>query len=139
MVRKTKWFILFVVFAMVAAACGGDDGSDGTSATTSGGGGEATTTTASGTPPTTVATAEPIEIEFWHAMADDLGLVVQELVDRYNASQDNVIVNATFQGSYDDTYNALLASFEAGTAPNITQNFDLAAQTMFDTGRLVPA
>ncbi|MBT8215473.1 MAG: ABC transporter substrate-binding protein [Acidimicrobiia bacterium] len=139
MVRKTKWFILFVVFAMVAAACGGDDGSDDTSATTSGGGGEATTTTASGTPPTTVAAAEPIEIEFWHAMADDLGAVVQELVDRYNASQDNVIVNATFQGSYDDTYNALLASFEAGTAPNITQNFDLAAQTMFDTGRLVPA
>ena len=140
MVRKAKWLILFVVFAMVAAACGGDDGSDDTSATTaSGGGGEATTTTASGTPPTTVATAEAIEIEFWHAMADDLGAVVQELVDRYNASQDNVIVNATFQGSYDDTYNALLASFEAGTAPNITQNFDLAAQTMFDTGRLVPA
>ena len=57
----------------------------------------------------------------------------------YNASQDNVKVNATFQGSYDDTYNALLAAFEAGTAPNITQNFDLAAQTMIDTGQLVPA
>ena len=65
--------------------------------------------------------------------------MVDELVDRYNASQEDVVVNATFQGSYDDTYNALLASFDAGTAPNITQNFDLAAQTMFDTGKLVPA
>jgi sn-glycerol 3-phosphate transport system substrate-binding protein len=129
---------LLVVFAMVAAACGDDDGG-GTTATTAGGGSDATTTTASGTPPTTVAAAEAIEIEFWHAMADDLGAVVQTLVDQYNASQDNVKVNATFQGSYDDTYNALLASFEAGTAPNITQNFDLAAQTMFDTGKLVPA
>lgn len=110
---------------MVAAACGDDDGG-GTTATTAGGGSDATTTTASGTPPTTVAAAEAIEIEFWHAMADDLGAVVQTLVDQYNASQDNVKVNATFQGSYDDTYNALLASFEAGTAPNITQNFDLA-------------
>ena len=45
-------------------------------------------------------------------------------------------VNATFQGSYDDTYNALLAAFEAGTEPNIVQNFDLAAQTMFDTGKI---
>jgi sn-glycerol 3-phosphate transport system substrate-binding protein len=84
-------------------------------------------------------TGEVIEINFWHAMADDLGAVVDELVGRYNASQSAVQVNATFQGSYDDTYNALLASFEAGTEPNITQNFDLAAQTMFDTGKLVPA
>jgi sn-glycerol 3-phosphate transport system substrate-binding protein len=126
-----------LVVALVAAACG-DDSSD-TTATTADGGTDATTTTASGTPPTTAAVAEAIEIEFWHAMADDLGAVVQELVDSYNASQDNVKVNATFQGSYDDTYNALLASFDAGTSPNITQNFDLAAQTMFDTGKLVPA
>jgi sn-glycerol 3-phosphate transport system substrate-binding protein len=64
---------------------------------------------------------------------------VDELVARFNASQDVVTVNATFQGTYDDTYNALLAAFETGTAPNIVQNFDLASQTMIDTGRLVPA
>ncbi len=126
MKRLTKLLALLAVFALVAAACGDGD--------------EAATTTAA--PQTTTEApmpAEPVTIEFWHAMADDLGAVVDELVDRYNASQDLVTVNATFQGSYDDTYNALLASFEAGTAPNITQNFDLAAQTMFDTGRLVPA
>ena len=137
MIRKTRWLILAMVFALVAAACGDSEGGDTT--TTAGGGTGDTTTTTAGTPPTTVDVAEAIEIEFWHAMADDLGAVVQELVDGYNASQDNVQVNATFQGSYDDTYNALLASFEADTAPNITQNFDLAAQTMFDTGKLVPA
>ncbi len=83
--------------------------------------------------------AEVITIEFWHAMGGELGEVVDELVARFNASHDDIQVNATFQGTYDDTYNALLASFDAGTEPNITQNFDLAAQTMFDTGRLVPA
>jgi sn-glycerol 3-phosphate transport system substrate-binding protein len=82
---------------------------------------------------------EVIQLEFWHAMGGDLGEVVDELVQRFNDSQDKIAVTATYQGSYDDTYNALLASFEAGTEPNITQNFDLAAQTMFDTGRLVPA
>ncbi len=82
---------------------------------------------------------EPIELNFWHAMGGGLGETVDELVARFNESQDDIVVNATFQGSYDDTYNALLASFETGTEPNIVQNFDLAAQTMFDTGRLVPA
>ena len=82
---------------------------------------------------------EAVTIEFWHAMGGELGEVVDELVARYNDSQDGVVVNATFQGTYDDTYNALLASFETSTAPNIVQNFDLASQTMIDTGRLIPA
>jgi sn-glycerol 3-phosphate transport system substrate-binding protein len=72
-------------------------------------------------------------------MGGDLGEVVAELTQRFNDSQDGIVVNQTFQGSYDDTYNALLAAFEAGSEPNIIQNFDLAAQTMFDTGRLIPA
>ena len=87
----------------------------------------------------TTAQDGPIEIEFWHAMGGGLGEVVDELVARFNESQDEIVVTATFQGSYDDTYNALLASFETGTEPNVVQNFDLAAQTMIDTGRLVPA
>jgi sn-glycerol 3-phosphate transport system substrate-binding protein len=33
----------------------------------------------------------------------------------------------------------LLAAMETGTEPNIIQNFDLASQTMIDTGRLIPA
>lgn len=128
MQKLTKFLVLLAVFALLAAACSSDDDAGDTTTTT--------TTVAEGEGDGDV---EVIEIEFWHAMADDLGAVVDDLVGRYNNSQDAVQVNATFQGSYDDTYNALLASFEAGTAPHITQNFDLAAQTMFDTGRLVPA
>ncbi|MCP4964244.1 MAG: ABC transporter substrate-binding protein [bacterium] len=128
MKRFSSMIGLLLAFALIAAACGGDD--DETTETTAGG--DATETTAA-------ASGEVIEIEFWHAMADDLGAVVDSLVGQYNASQDAVVVNATFQGSYDDTYNAFLAGLSADTAPNIIQNFDLAAQTMFDTGALVPA
>ncbi len=128
--HRYRLFGVLLAFALVAAACGDGD----TGATT-----VPTTAAAGPTDTTAPPSGEAITLEFWHAMADDLGEVVQELVDRYNASQDAVFVNATFQGSYDDTYNALVAAFDAGTAPNITQNFDLAAQTMFDTGRLVPA
>ncbi|MEO0597226.1 MAG: ABC transporter substrate-binding protein, partial [Chloroflexota bacterium] len=88
---------------------------------------------------TVTAQDEPIELEFWHAMGGGLGEQTQLLVDRFNESQDGIVVTATFQGSYDDTYNALLASFDTDTSPNVIQNFDLASQTMLDTGRLVPA
>lgn len=80
-----------------------------------------------------------VTLEFWHAMGGNLGELVDELVARFNDSQDQIVVNATFQGSYDDTYNALLAAFDSGAEPNIIQNFDLASQTMMDTGRLIPA
>ncbi len=72
-------------------------------------------------------------------MGGNLGELVNELTERFNDSQDAIEVTATYQGSYDDTYNALLAAFETGSEPNIIQNFDLASQTMIDTGRLVPA
>jgi sn-glycerol 3-phosphate transport system substrate-binding protein len=87
-------------------------------------------------PNISIAQDDPITLEFWHAMAGNLGETVDELVARFNDSQDGIVVNATFQGSYDDTYNALLASFETGGSPNVLQNFDLSAQTMIDTGTL---
>ena len=82
---------------------------------------------------------EPVTLEFWHAMSGNLGELVDELVARFNDSQEGIVVNATFQGSYDDTYNALLAALETDTLPNVTQNFDIASQTMFDFPNLLPA
>ncbi|MAU08192.1 MAG: hypothetical protein CL607_00100 [Anaerolineaceae bacterium] len=88
---------------------------------------------------TTTSAQEPIELQFWHAMGGDLGEVVDELVARFNESQDEIVVTAVFQGSYDDTYNALLAALETDSMPNVTQNFDLATQTMLDFPGLLPA
>jgi len=136
MKKLFKMLPFLVIFAFLIAACGGGAATDAPADTGTGGDTAPEPTMA---PEPTDAPMETITIEFWHAMGGNLGEVVDELVGRYNASQDHVHVNATFQGSYDDTYNALLASFDAGTEPNITQNFDLASQTMFDTGRLVAA
>ncbi len=96
---------------------------------------EATTAPA----PEAAPAADVITLEFWHAMGGNLGELVNELTARFNDSQDAIFVNATYTGSYDDTYNALLAAIETETLPNITQNFDIATQTMFDTGLLIPA
>ena len=86
-----------------------------------------------------MAGGDMVELEFWHAMSGELGELVDELTTRFNESQDGIHVTATHQGSYDDTYNALLAAMDTGGIPNIIQNFDIASQTMFDTGLLIPA
>lgn len=144
--KMLKYWMLLLALALVLAACGGGDTADEPADTEDTA--ADTTTEDTAVSEDTTDTEEPMEeemsdevitLEFWHAMADDLGAVVDELVTRFNDSQDRIVVNATYQGSYDDTYNALLAAFETDTAPNIVQNFDLASQTMIDTGKLIPA
>lgn len=143
--KMLKYWMLLLALALVLAACGGGDTADEPADAEDTAADTTTEETAVDTPseeaeaPAEDAAAQVVTLEFWHAMADDLGAVVDELVTRFNESQDGIVVNATYQGSYDDTYNALLAAFETGTEPNIVQNFDLASQTMIDTGRLVPA
>ena len=142
MKKMLRFWVLFLVLAMVLTACGGGDTAEEdpepepTEETT-------TSEEPAEAPEEEEMEEEPMEevvtLEFWHAMADNLGEVVDELVARFNDSQDGIVVNATYQGTYDDTYNALLAAFETDTAPNIIQNFDLASQTMIDTGRLIAA
>jgi len=44
------------------------------------------------------ASGEKVTIEFWHAMGGELGELVDELAARFNNSQDQIVVNATFQG-----------------------------------------
>ncbi|MEZ4680065.1 MAG: ABC transporter substrate-binding protein [Caldilineaceae bacterium] len=132
--RFVKFLSIFAVLSMVMAACAAPGGApapaDEAAATAPAAeeGGEAA-----------APSGDVITLEFWHAMGGNLGELVDELVTRFNDSQDGIVVNATYQGSYDDTYNALLAAFESGGEPNIIQNFDLASQTMIDTGRLIAA
>ncbi|MBX2997941.1 MAG: ABC transporter substrate-binding protein [Caldilineaceae bacterium] len=131
--RTFKLLVLLMALALVLTACPAPAEQP------------AAPTPAAPAAPDTAAPAAPaptgdvIQLEFWHAMGGNLGELVNELVASFNESQDGIFINATYQGSYDDTYNALLASFETGGTPNIVQNFDLASQTMIDTGRLVPA
>lgn len=146
--KMLKIWILLLALALLAAACGGATEAPADTTTDT-----AVTPEDAAAPADEATEEEPmveedtavepsgdvITLEFWHAMGGELGEVVDELVARFNESQNGIVVNATYQGTYDDTYNALLAAFETDTAPNIVQNFDLASQTMIDTGRLIPA
>lgn len=137
---KNRLFLLslMIIFAMALSACATPAPAPEADS------GDADTSAESDADSDTVANSDEmadgtVEIEFWHAMSGELDVLVNELVDRFNESQDGIVVNATYQGSYDDTYNALLATMETGGIPNIIQNFDIASQTMLDTGLLIPA
>lgn len=148
MKHKFVLFSLLVVGVLILAACAAPTATEAPAAEPTEVPAAEPTEVPEAEEPTEVPEAEPAEepaaeevisLEFWHAMGGNLGELVDELTQRFNDSQDRIVVTSTFQGSYDDTYNALLAAFETGGEPNIIQNFDLASQTMLDTGRLVPA
>lgn len=63
----------------------------------------------------------PVTIEFWHSMGSSTGELVQEIVDEFNASQDEVKVEAIYQGDYTTAGTKLQAAVSNGTAPQVAQ------------------
>ena len=94
--KKLLALVLAAVMAFSLVACGG--GSEA--------GGE---------------TEGPVTIEFWHSMGSSTGELVQEIVDEFNASQDEVIVNAIYQGDYNAAGTKLQAAVSGGNAPHVVQ------------------
>ncbi len=78
-------------------------------------------------------------VTFWHSMGGVNGKALDELVKRYNESQDKYFVKAEFQGEYDDALTKLRAS-SAGdeVGADMVQVFELGARFMIDSGLIVP-
>ncbi len=96
--KRLLALVLAAVMAFSMVACGGGSGAD---------------TTPDG----------PITIEFWHSMGSSTGELVQKLVDEFNASQDEVIVNAIYQGDYNAAGTKLQAALsgDGSAAPHVAQ------------------
>jgi len=84
------------------------------------------------------AAQEAVEIEFWHAMGGYNGEVVNDLVDSFNQSQDDIIVNAQHTGSYNDTLTKTQTAVQSGSAPHIVQIYEIGTQVMVDSGIIIP-
>ena len=82
--------------------------------------------------------AQPIKIDFWHAMSGKNGEVIQAMVDKFNKSQNEVFVTATFQGSYDDEINKLKAGLQSKNVPAVVQIYDLGTRLLTDLKVITP-
>jgi sn-glycerol 3-phosphate transport system substrate-binding protein len=82
--------------------------------------------------------AGPVSIDFWHSEQAANQETMSGLVDRFNASQDEVRVRASYQGDYPDAMAKLVASLSAGNVPAVMFAGDTYMQMMIDSGAVAP-
>src|SRR5688572_17676035 len=79
------------------------------------------------------------EIQWWHSMTGANNTGVNELANRFNASQKDYKVVPVFKGSYPESMTAAIAAFRAGNPPHILQVFEVGTATMMGAkGAIVP-
>ena len=79
------------------------------------------------------------EIQWWHSMTGALGDRVNELANKFNASQKDYKVVPVYKGTYPESMTAAIAAFRAGNAPHILQVFEVGTATMMAAkGAVVP-
>lgn len=87
--------------------------------------------------PSALAAQAPVNIAFWHAMGGVLGDILQTNVNKFNASQKQFKITATYKGTYTDLLTATITAWRAGKAPAIAQVFDVGTADMLSAGRAV--
>lgn len=79
------------------------------------------------------------EIQWWHSMEGALNDKVNEIANKFNASQSDYKIVPVYKGQYDESLAAGIAAFRAGNAPAILQVFEVGTATMMNAkGAIVP-
>lgn len=133
--RATAALAGVAALALFAGACSsGDDGG-------SEGAGGSDTDTGFECPVDALESADgPVEIVMWHS---DIGLPKQSLeglAQKYNDSQDKVVVSTEYQGTFDEQvkkYEDAMA--DPASLPDIAAPDDTSTQFMADSGTVIPA
>ncbi|GFR38667.1 ABC transporter substrate-binding protein [Insulibacter thermoxylanivorax] len=80
----------------------------------------------------------PIKVSFWHSMGGAAGEAVDKMVADFNEQQDDIFVEAVYQGSYDESLNKLRSSFGTKDGPTIVQVYEIGSRFMIDSGMIQP-
>ena len=119
------WTLLGVaILALALSACGGKEGAE------EGGG--------AGTEARPTAAAGLVSIDFWHSESAAIETTLERLIDRFNASQDEVKVRLLFQGGSDQLILKLLTSLRGGDVPALVELADVDTQVIVDSGGATP-
>ena len=71
-------------------------------------------------PATVATTGSQVKITLWSSFTANNGEQQQAMVNRFNESQKDVVVENQFQGSYEDTGQKLTAALQARQTPDVT-------------------
>lgn len=148
MKARLKWSLavsLTFVFLLLTA-CGGGTSNNGSSnadnksnnTNTGAGSTESSTPNASDSSSSTAKSSEPTKVLWWHSMGGELGAAVTELVNQFNSSQSDIIVEEVYQGSYDESLNKMKASMDSKSGPTLIQVYEIGSRFMIDSGATTP-
>ncbi|MGL4235567.1 extracellular solute-binding protein [Tabrizicola sp.] len=84
------------------------------------------------------ASAEKIKFDYWYGLTGDLGEVVLETCNRFNASQDQYEAVCVGQDGYEKAVQNAIAAFRAGKHPTILQSFDAGTADLMLSGEFYP-
>lgn len=84
------------------------------------------------------ASAEKIKFEYWYGLTGDLGGVVAETCNRFNASQDQYEAVCVGQDGYEKAVQNTIAAFRAGKHPTLLQSFDAGTADLMLSGEFYP-
>ncbi len=79
----------------------------------------------------------PVDITFWHGLANESEASLIALTDAYNASQDRVRVDLQNQTSYDSAIDKYIQSSQE-SRPTVVQFPEYTLQSFADSGTLIP-
>jgi sn-glycerol 3-phosphate transport system substrate-binding protein len=117
---------LSVPAGLVLAACGGGGGSPSGSQGTFPIGAAAR------------ASSKPVKVTLWHSMASQELTTLNNLADKFNASQSDVQVSLVAQTGYPATLAAFTTALSGGGLPDIVQMENVDLQLMIDSKSIVP-
>jgi ABC-type glycerol-3-phosphate transport system substrate-binding protein len=115
--KNGRWLSLILLIALLLTGCGNGEKQ------TSGGVGS-------------VDAAGHVTLDFWYAVGGDAGAAVEDMVNRFNASQSKITVVATYQGDYTTAMAKIYSAIAGGTVPNVIHAG--AAPLLGSSGVLVP-
>ena len=85
------------------------------------------------------AASATTDVQFWHAMAGEMGQRVEKIAADFNASQAEFHVSAVYKGTYPEVMTGAIAAFRAKQPPHIVQVFEVGTATMMSaSGAIYP-
>jgi sn-glycerol 3-phosphate transport system substrate-binding protein len=92
----------------------------------------------SGQTPGATSSAGPVKIDLWHSETAADQDTLKRLIDRFNASQDQVKVRLVYQGTTTDIMAKLVSSLGSGQVPAVALMSEVDTQRLIDSGAFVP-
>ncbi|WP_099363969.1 ABC transporter substrate-binding protein [Fredinandcohnia onubensis] len=125
-----KKFMMFLAIGLVLllAACAGGESTSGDGNQKSGSDKSSDSEEMSG----------PQVVTFWHSMGGAGQEALNTIVDDFNKSQEEIQVNAEYQGTYDESLTKFNAVAGTDSAPTMIQTFEIGTMSMINSGNIIP-